>query len=428
MRIERFDAFADFQSLETAWNTVYQSDPEAQFFLSWRWLAGVLEKYPGEWLVLAAYGADSTALGFLPLRRKTFWSKSRECLRNELHFAGRAFWADYGGILCVSGHEESVLSALAAHLKQMDWSHLYLKEFRISERRFELFMAPFDDERLTVESRTSIINNGQTDNLVCPYVDLPATFDAYLAEKLSGNTRQKLRRFLRKIESSPEYKITTATAATQARDLPILETLWSGMWSDHKGSETKRLAAKYKMIVQRGLDDDLARLTVLWYGDKPVGALASFLDWEKSRLLFFVTGRDEKFLELPVGLVLHASNIRWAIENGLRTYDFLRGNEAYKYSFGAAEFRLKYQLIRTHSGVNLNGKLDPVCITEALGLAISFAKRKHMKEALAACRQILAAWPEDALANRLLKALEIGGRPADGEDCESAGRTPLENR
>jgi CelD/BcsL family acetyltransferase involved in cellulose biosynthesis len=405
MRIERVDTFAEFQRLRMAWDTIYQSDPEAQFFLSWQWLAGALESYPGEWLVLIAYSADGTHLGFLPLRRKTVWSKSRQQLRNELQYAGRLFWSDYGGILCLPEHEEAVLGAFAAYLKQLHWSHFYLKGFRISDRRFGLFMAPFADERFIVESLMSTINEGETDNLVSPYIDLPDTFEAYLAGKLSSNTRQKLRRFLRKLESSSEYQLTTTNAATQARDVQILETLWSKMRSEQKGANTQRLATKYGRIVHRGLEDETVHLLILWHGGTPLGALASFVDWDKSRLLFFVSGREEDFRELPVGLILHACNVRWAIEHGIRTYDFLRGNEPYKYSLGATDLRLQYPLVRTRSGTNPNGKLDPGCIDEALRLADDFARRNRTQRAMTVCNQVLATVPGHEAAQRLLDAL-----------------------
>lgn len=417
MPIERIDTFADFQRLEPAWNAVYRSDPEAQFFLSWRWLAGVLDTYPGEWLVLVARSADGAALGFLPLRLKTIWSKSRRQVRNELHFAGRLFWADYGGILCHPDHEEAVLGAFAAHLKQMHWSHCYLKGFRISERRYALFMATFaGDERLQVASLTSIINDGDTDNLVCPYIELPDTFAAYLTEKLSSNTRQKISRFLRKIESSPEYRITTTTAATQSHDVQSLVQLWSDMWGETKGDDTARLATKYGMIVQRGLDDGTVHVLILWNGDTPIGALASFIDWDKSRLLFFISGRDENFRALPVGLVLHAWNIRWAIENGIRTYDLLRGNEPYKYSLGAVDIRLKYPLVQTTSGINLNDTLDPGCIDEALRMAEDFAKRNRAHRTVTVCQQILMTVPGYEAAEQLLQILSDGSSDGPHDD------------
>jgi CelD/BcsL family acetyltransferase involved in cellulose biosynthesis len=402
--IERVDTYEDFERLRSAWEIVYHSDPEAQLFLSWKWLAGALESYPGEWLVLVARTEDGNPVGFLPLRLKIIWSKSRRQLRNELQFAGRLFWADYGSILCQPDCEEKVLGAFASHLKQMNWSHIYLKGFRISERRFRFFMKPFEDERLVVEPRSSTINDRVTDNLISPYVDLPATFETYLSQ-LSSNTRQKIRRFLRKLESSTESRITTTSDETQMRDLQILEELWSHMWRERKGSNTEGLAQKYALIVKRGLDAGLVHMPVLWHRDTPVGVLSSFVDREKSRMLFFVGGRDEHFTGLPVGLVLHAHNVRWAIENGITTYDLLRGNEPYKYSLGAVDAPLRYPCIRTKSGTNLNGKLDSGCVVEALHMAYALAKQDHRQEAATLCQQVLATVPEQETAKRLLTML-----------------------
>ena len=405
MIIERVDRLEDFQSLRSAWEAVYHADPEAQFFLSWKWLAGVLESYPEQWVVLTARDVDHSYLGFLPLRVKIVWSKSHRQLRNEFQFAGRLFWADYGSILCHPEHDEAVLDLFASHLKQMNWSHIFLKGFRASDRRFAKFMTPFADERLIVDARASTINKGETDNLIAPFIDLPETFEAYLSQNLSGNTRQKTRRLLRKLESSGEYQVTTTCSTTEARDLQILEKLWCNMWKERKGSDTEYLAAKYRVIVKRGLDDGLVHMPVLWHRDRPVGVLASFVDRDKSRLLFFVGGRDEAFPDLPVGLALHIHNIRWAIEHGIKTYDLLRGDEPYKYSLGAVDARVRYPTIRTKSGINLNGRLDQSCVGEALRMADAFASRAYRQEAITSCRQVLATVPEQETAKRLLTTL-----------------------
>lgn len=393
--------------MEAAWRAVYRADPEAQFFLSWDWLNGVFEDHPGKCMVLMARGPhDDRPLAFLPLRCSTAWSSSQELIRNELHFAGRLSWGDYGGVLCLPDWEEAALPELARFLKRMSWSHLYLKEFRISDRRFDLFMAPFADERLAVESRTSLINHGTTNNLVCPYIDLPPSFEDYLSTRLSTNTRQRMRRFLRKVESSGgEYQVTAATEETRERDVGILELLWSDTWKGRKGPETEWRAAKHARIVGRGLKENLARLIILWRAGKPVGAVASFLDREKSRVLFFVSGRDRNFDAIPGGLVLHGYNIRWAIENAFRTYDFLRGDEPYKFQLGAERAYLRSMLVRTKSRGNLNGRLDSSSLEEALQIAIDFAKQGEDRLSLAACRQILALWPGNPHGTRLLRLL-----------------------
>jgi CelD/BcsL family acetyltransferase involved in cellulose biosynthesis len=416
--VERIDRIEGFRCVKSAWESIYRRDPESQFFLSWTWLAGVFEAHPGAWFVLVARDAGGEYLGFLPLYQKAVWSKSRNRIRNEIEFAGRLFWADYGGVLCLPGCEDDVLPAFARHLKRMDWSHIYLKGFRVSDRRYELFMGPFADDRLAVESLTARTDDGESDNLVSPYVDLPDTFERYLVERLSSNTRQKVRRYLRKVESSLEYRLTVSTPATHGRDVRILEDLWRTMWGSLKGSRTDRLAVMYRTIVARGLRDECVLMPVLWHRETPIGLLASFIDQTKSRLLFFVSGRNEGFDDVPVGLVLHACNIRWAIEHGIRTYDLLRGDEPYKRSLGAtAVEQLRYPLIRTRSGVNLNDALDPGCLADALRMVDEFARRGQATEATTAMYQTLATIAGREPAERLMDALSGDHRVgASGRD------------
>ena len=56
--------------------------------------------------------------------------------------------------------------------------------------------------------------------------------------------------------------------------------------------------------------------------------------------------------------MLHAYAIRHAIANGMTEYDFLRGNEPYKYSFGCEERRIRSLFVTTKDHRNLGGKLD----------------------------------------------------------------------
>ncbi|MGO8264237.1 GNAT family N-acetyltransferase, partial [Rhizobium ruizarguesonis] len=59
------------------------------------------------------------------------------------------------------------------------------------------------------------------------------------------------------------------------------------------------------------------------------------------------------------GLILHGYCIRRAIEDCFKSYDFLRGNEPYKYMFGVEERLISCTLFRTRNGQNLHGVLNP---------------------------------------------------------------------
>jgi CelD/BcsL family acetyltransferase involved in cellulose biosynthesis len=76
-----------------------------------------------------------------------------------------------------------------------------------------------------------------------------------------------------------------------------------------------------------------------------LGALALLIDAEKMSLLFYVGGRDATVKSPLPGVVLHAYSIRHAIHRGFTTYDFLRGNEPYKYSFGKKERRIRHVIV-----------------------------------------------------------------------------------
>lgn len=376
LHVRTIDRYPDFLDLRARWDALFLADPEAQFFLSWQWLSGVLQAHPGEWLVLLAENTEGDLVGCFPLRVRTVWSDTHHQVRTELHFAGRLFWADYGGMLLRPPNEAVFIDALAARLKDMNWSHLILKGFRTSEARMNLFLHALRDPRLRTTHRQSRINGEATDNLVAPHIALPGMFEDWMTGQLSSNTRQKVRRFTRKLESSDEYHFTESNRETLLRDTLILQALWSRQWGPEKGTETPRLAHRYGQILRDGFERGLLHQLLLWNRQRPIGVLASFIDQPMKRLHFFVGGRDPDFNAFPVGLVMHAYNIRLAIHAGFGEYDFLRGDEPYKYSLGAVDRRLYYPCVITQSGTNLNDGLDPVAIQQALSIAREFSEKQ----------------------------------------------------
>ncbi len=92
--------------------------------------------------------------------------------------------------------------------------------------------------------------------------------------------------------------------------------------------------------------------------------------------------------------MLHGHCIRRAIEQGFKTYDFLRGNEPYKYFFGPEEHKLSCTLFRTRSGDNLGGKLHPRSIRFVYEEGLKLYKTGKKAAANIAFSQVLAAAPD----------------------------------
>jgi CelD/BcsL family acetyltransferase involved in cellulose biosynthesis len=311
MRIEVIDTFDKFENARPSWDAVYNADPDAQFFLSWQWFSQLFSRRPKSIYILAVVASEKPEdyTAFFPLRLTTRFSQSRKKEVNEIYMGGN-FWADYTGFICDPHYECSAIPALAAHLKKMNWTRLQLENIHASAHRIDLFTTQFAS---------------------------PSSFDDYLQDHLSTKTRQKIRRFMRKLDASDEFCIVESTLETRQRDLDALADLWKTKWLARKGKKVDILAKKYRRIVEQGLENGNLYMPLLLHNKRPVAILASFVDRQKKCVLFFVTGRDQSWNTLPSGLLLHAHSIRWAIEQGMKTYDLLRGNEPYKYSLGAKE-------------------------------------------------------------------------------------------
>jgi len=352
LRVDVIDDPQAFAALEPCWEEIHRRDPNAGYFLSYRWMAEVVRAQPEGWVVLGVRPEEAAGsyVCFLPLRVKERWSRSRGELVTELEPAGRFLWGQYSGFLCDPEFERSALPALAETARELPWSRLTLKYLAEPEHRTRLFLNGFDPNDYRVRFPSSTINGGTVDALTCPFVPLPVDFETYLRSSVSRNMRQKIRRFSRRIDASDELRVTIADRDTFDRDLGVLLELWHHKWAPVRGTETAdAVASKYREILTRNFALDAVLLVVLWREDRPLGASAAVIDRDAGCLHFIVSGRDETATEEFIGIVVHAHNIRWAIEHGFATYDFCHGNEAYKYSFGAVDRVVRHLSITRRS-------------------------------------------------------------------------------
>jgi CelD/BcsL family acetyltransferase involved in cellulose biosynthesis len=79
----------------------------------------------------------------------------------------------------------------------------------------------------------------------------------------------------------------------------------------------------------------MLRLYCLTRGDRIVGALYSLI--AKQRAYYYISGFDPALRALGLGTVLVGHAIAQAEREGARSFDFLRGQESYKYHWGATD-------------------------------------------------------------------------------------------
>ena len=235
MRIDIIDTAEAFAAVRGNWDEVFMADPDAQHFLSWTWLNRYLA-HRQRWFILALRKSEpgSPYLAFFPLRMQTK-ANADGIFTDEIIMAGN-FAADYTGFITLPDFEEQAIAGFAAYLKQERWTQIKLDYFNGPPGRREALIIALQGPEVMFRNNVPR-NEQQIDNTICPVIHLPDSWDGYLEQHMSGQTRQKLRRFLRKVEGGDEYRITMATPETIARDLDILFDFWRVRWTPIKGEE-----------------------------------------------------------------------------------------------------------------------------------------------------------------------------------------------
>ena len=267
-------------------------------------------------------------------------------------FFGASYHADYATMLGDPERFPAVADAVAGHLagagSEVDpghptpWDVVDLRRLRCGDPAADALAGAFGareiDERWT-------LNLERED--VCPVVTFPAgaTFEDYLGT-LDKKARHEIRRKLRRAEAAGDLRLTPSD--DPIADLEIFIDLHQRRWGpDGLFPPTPGGAASRTF---------LRRLFEECGGSGPVRL--SFLTVDGRRIaagihvetpdawMFYNAGIDPDARELSPGVVLAARYVQSALEAGARRFDFLRGDEPYKYEWGAVDEPIQRLLVR----------------------------------------------------------------------------------
>ncbi len=179
----------------------------------------------------------------------------------------------------------------------------------------------------------------------CPAVTLAATWEAYLAG-LSKKHRHELRRKLRRAAELPEPpELRVADGG------PNLATALGEFVALHRASGpakaafmTAAMAGFFAALVAAFDGTGLLEIAVLAESGRAVAAGLSFR--QDGRLLLYNSGYDPVLVAFSPGVASLAARMQRAMAEGYREVDFLRGDERYKYEFGAVDQFIHRLIIR----------------------------------------------------------------------------------
>lgn len=198
----------------------------------------------------------------------------------------------------------------------------------------DLHQAPYAPAAATIE------------HAKCLQVDLPASFDAYLA-RLSKSLRYDVRR-MDKIADLEFCRDLNPDAS-----LDILFELHQRRWRARglPGAFVGRIKRFHRDWLTRC--GDMAKVTVLRWRGKPVGAIYTM--HLHGVTYFYQAGFDPDASAISPGTLLVGQAIREAIERGDHRFDFCRGDEPYKRRWKPDRVVVNYRLMDAHSALGRLG-------------------------------------------------------------------------
>jgi CelD/BcsL family acetyltransferase involved in cellulose biosynthesis len=168
-----------------------------------------------------------------------------------------------------------------------------------------------------------------------PYIDLPGDWETYLAG-IDKKQRHEIRRKLRRIEESPfpvSWYIVQDDANLDAEIDDFLRLMIND--AEKAGFMTGDMHTTFIEMARCAFREKCLNLSFLEINGQKAAACFSF-DY-LNRIWLYNSGMDPQFMEYSPGWILTSYLLRWANENKREQFDFMRGNEDYKYRFGAVD-------------------------------------------------------------------------------------------
>jgi CelD/BcsL family acetyltransferase involved in cellulose biosynthesis len=308
------------------WHRLFQG-VNCSPFLSWEWMSTWFEHF-GEGrtaFLIKAYRNDKV-IGLLPM----IWSNDAflGITKKKLSLMGdSAGGADHLELICDPADYDEAFTAILRFLHERGDCDLIRFDSLSSESRSIDLLRKMGSSSGNGLSRFSMAMDG-----VCPQIDLSSGWETVLK---NGKRAANFKRRLKKLEKRADFEFRTVIAESEAGTaFERFLKLHQKRWEQSGGSELTghpRLVEFQRDLVVRMAKAGLARFDELWLDGE---CRSSVYGLDDGRTFYYYnSGYDLDYADLSVGLVLIGLSIKSAVERGNKLYDFLRGDETYKFDW-----------------------------------------------------------------------------------------------
>jgi CelD/BcsL family acetyltransferase involved in cellulose biosynthesis len=327
-----------FDTLRPTWEALVPHSTANTPFSLWAWTVSWWEAYqPGDlWLLTVQH--DNETIGIAP-----FFIQTADTGRT-VRFIGHIDVVDYLDIIAHTDHRaavyQQIAAFLAAHTDHFD--HIGLANIREASPTYTELPAALNACGFSVSFEQ---------NDVAPQFALPDTYDTYLQDILASKERKETKRKMRKAESGlydvQWYRVDDNHDLTTELDR-FLGLMATADADKAAFLQNPQHVDFFKRVMPPMYDAGLLELIFLTIDDNPCAAYLNLN--HNDRVYVYNSGLDaSQYGALSPGIVLLQYAIQHAITNNHAVFDFLRGDETYKYKMGGTDTRI-FQINASYQG------------------------------------------------------------------------------
>jgi CelD/BcsL family acetyltransferase involved in cellulose biosynthesis len=390
LAIDAITDAAGLAGLKAEWQSLADRSPDATLFQTWEWQATWWRHFGRGRLWLLTARDDGALVGLAPL----YISPYHGLPLRRVSFLGTGA-SDYLDFLTLPEHgtacREAFFEYLARHRNA--WDFVDLQQCR--------------EGTLTAGAASELPDGLQAMVLpqeTCPYVPLPGDWEGFaagLGKKLRGNIGYYRRLLAREFSVECETITNGELAVTMEELFQLHQRRWRrrGLPGAFAHPRARRFHAE---VAGKLLERGWLRLHRLRLDGTTRAALYCFRHGTKG--YYYLGGFEPSLARYSLGTVLTAHAIEDAIATGAEEFDFLRGDEPYKYAWKPQERRNLQLLIWKES--------FPSCLTPRLNQV----ERQIEREAKRLARRL----SERGGTKDSGLGTHAGGRPIDQRGCDPA--------
>ena len=339
MHIATIRSIPELIGLEKEWNdllvisAIHVPFLRHEYITAWWQGLGGGEWSHGELYMITARSEDGNLIGIAPL----FETENRDG-EPALMMLGSIEISDYLDLIArpedIPAFQEAILEHLASDVtpasKLLDW-------YNLLDSSPTLPALQAAAEKLGWSYSQQALQH-------CPYIPLPGDWEKYICS-IDKKQRHEIRRKMRRAD---EHYLPLRWYISH--DASILEQEIDGFLDlmacdpDKAKFLTPAMRDQMRLIMQVAHRAGWLQLAFIEVnGEKAAG----YLNFDyMNHIWVYNSGLDFRFSELSLGWVLLGHLLEWANQHQRQYFDFMRGDERYKYQFGAVDRQVVRVMVR----------------------------------------------------------------------------------